>query len=672
MTPEESGENYDMNDKKRHLSVGFRLLWVVGVVVVGMNLLYFGKSFGDARSAVERTVGESLENQYLRTLQSIRDKSWSAYSLAEWVSRDGKIVEAFAARDRERLRELTLPIYESVKGAIQVDKFQFHLAPATSFLRLHKPEKWGDDLSEIRPTVVHTNTMLSPTLGLDQGRYGMGIRGIVPVFKAERHIGSVEFGMAVGDGLLEPMVVSRIWQLAVWIPDGAGGYREQAGTGAIAHGPEAFEAELDRVMESGEAVTVRREDAAGAAAYYLGPLPDYLDASLGVLVIRRDISELLAEEKASLATVVGIGLGSTLLVLLLIWLMVRQLVGQRLGRVMGTADGVLEQRDLTLRVPIKQKRWQDEVDRIGEAFNRLVEGFGAILSQQRGGSGTVLRSADQLQSTAGELEAEANRVAGFSKEAGGVTREMAERAGRTVEEMRQASGNVSGVSAAAEEMNATIREISESTEKARRTTESAVEEVGAMSRQMQNLGEAAGAIDKVTETISAISEQINLLALNATIEAARAGEAGKGFQVVAGEIKTLAQQTSESSEDIKQRIHSIQESIEDNVGRSERIRKVIDEVDQSVMGTASAMEQQTSTTQEIARNIAEVTQLVEETAEAAGRNSEGMHQVSERVAEITSAMETILRESDGIGKHASELERMARELESAIRQYRLE
>ncbi len=69
-------------------------------------------------------------------------------------------------------------------------------------------------------------------------------------------------------------------------------------------------------------------------------------------------------------------------------------------------------------------------------------------------------------------------------------------------------------------------------EKARSITTQAAEKSTSASQRMAELGKAAQAISKVTETITDISEQTNLLALNATIEAARAGEAGKGFAVV--------------------------------------------------------------------------------------------------------------------------------------------
>jgi methyl-accepting chemotaxis protein len=76
---------------------------------------------------------------------------------------------------------------------------------------------------------------------------------------------------------------------------------------------------------------------------------------------------------------------------------------------------------------------------------------------------------------------------------------------------------------------------------------------------MDQLGAAANSIGKVIETITDISEQVNLLALNATIEAARAGEAGKGFAVVANEIKELAKQTAAATQDIKEKIGAFRE-----------------------------------------------------------------------------------------------------------------
>src|SRR5450755_3889605 len=121
---------------------------------------------------------------------------------------------------------------------------------------------------------------------------------------------------------------------------------------------------------------------------------------------------------------------------------------------------------------------------------------------------------------------------------------------------------------------------------------------------MNQLGQAAREIGKVTETINEISSQTNLLALNATIEAARAGSAGKGFAVVANEIKLLAQQTASATEDIKVRIGGVQSSAADGIAEVERVSRIIHEVSDLVSSIAAAIEEQTTVTKDIARNIA--------------------------------------------------------------------
>jgi methyl-accepting chemotaxis protein len=109
----------------------------------------------------------------------------------------------------------------------------------------------------------------------------------------------------------------------------------------------------------------------------------------------------------------------------------------------------------------------------------------------------------------------------------------------------------------------------------------------------------------VVETITEISEQVNLLALNATIEAARAGEAGKGFAVVANEIKELAKQTSAATLEIKEKIQNIQGSTDGTVKGINEISEVIRSVNEIVGTIATAVEEQSAATKEIASNIAQ-------------------------------------------------------------------
>ena len=163
--------------------------------------------------------------------------------------------------------------------------------------------------------------------------------------------------------------------------------------------------------------------------------------------------------------------------------------------------------------------------------------------------------------------------------------------------MEQTTTNLTSVASATEEMTATISEIAGNSEKARRITEEANRQAARISEQMNQLGQAAQEIGKVTETITEISSQTNLLALNATIEAARAGSAGKGFAVVANEIKELAQQTAAATEDIKSRIAGVQSSTAGGIAEIGKVSQVIHEVSDIVAAIAAAIEEQATVDQ---------------------------------------------------------------------------
>jgi methyl-accepting chemotaxis protein len=108
----------------------------------------------------------------------------------------------------------------------------------------------------------------------------------------------------------------------------------------------------------------------------------------------------------------------------------------------------------------------------------------------------------------------------------------------------------------------------------------------------------------VARLISEIAGQTNLLALNATIEAARAGEAGKGFAVVAGEVKTLATQSAQRTEDISRQIALIEAATRDAVAAVRGISDAVDGVDRVTGAIAEAIGQQSAATREIARAVA--------------------------------------------------------------------
>ncbi|ABE37466.1 methyl-accepting chemotaxis sensory transducer with Pas/Pac sensor [Rhodopseudomonas palustris BisB5] len=159
------------------------------------------------------------------------------------------------------------------------------------------------------------------------------------------------------------------------------------------------------------------------------------------------------------------------------------------------------------------------------------------------------------------------------------------------------------VAAGAEELNASVREISEAMTKSRETALTAVSEVDAADGQAHRLNEAAQAMSGIVELISNITGQINLLALNATIESARAGEAGRGFAVVAGEVKNLANQAKQATDRIGAEIENLNGISGDVVGALGKIKAAIQNVSEYVTSTAAAVEEQSTVTGEMSSGM---------------------------------------------------------------------
>jgi methyl-accepting chemotaxis protein len=159
------------------------------------------------------------------------------------------------------------------------------------------------------------------------------------------------------------------------------------------------------------------------------------------------------------------------------------------------------------------------------------------------------------------------------------------------------------VAAGAEELNASVREISEAMTKSRGTAMSAVGEVESADAQAQRLNDAAQAMSGIVELIGNITGQINLLALNATIESARAGEAGRGFAVVASEVKSLANQAKQATDKIGQEIDNLNGISGDVVGALNKIKQAIQSVAEYVTTTAAAVEEQSTVTSEMSSNM---------------------------------------------------------------------
>jgi len=314
---------------------------------------------------------------------------------------------------------------------------------------------------------------------------------------------------------------------------------------------------------------------------------------------------------------------------------------------------------------------RDEISELATALNEMTSSFRVLVGDISGGIGTLGTSVSRLSeisantaSGVSSMSENAHAIAAAAEESSSNTQSIA--AG-----MEQSTSNLSSVASATEEMSATVGDISANTARARSISEQASVQANSITSQMQALGQAAQEIGNVTETITNISAQTNLLALNATIEAARAGAAGKGFAVVANEIKELARQTAEATEDIKARIAGIQGSTGVAISEIGEITKVIREVGGIVSSIAAAIEEQATVTRDVAGNVAQASVGVQEANDRVSQTAQVSRSIARDIAGLDRSVVAIQQGGEQLQNSVFDLSKLAEVLGVQVSQFRM-
>lgn len=232
------------------------------------------------------------------------------------------------------------------------------------------------------------------------------------------------------------------------------------------------------------------------------------------------------------------------------------------------------------------------------------------------------------------------KLAAASEELEASTSEISRNAESTAKEATSAAASseevargVDSVATNTEEMNAAIKEIARAANEASKMANQTLAQAHDTNKTISILGESSKEIGNVIKVISSIAQQTNLLALNATIEAARAGDAGRGFAVVANEVKELAKQTAQATEDITQKISAIQNDTDQAVNAIGEISKSVEKVNDIAGSIAASVEEQQATTTELARIVQEsatgvksIADSIKVVSEASDKTSSGTEQ----------------------------------------------
>lgn len=310
--------------------------------------------------------------------------------------------------------------------------------------------------------------------------------------------------------------------------------------------------------------------------------------------------------------------------------------------------------DLTRRLPTDSR---DEIAALAHNFNRVLEHIAHIIrnvvsvnEKVRTNVSTMSRATENTVSSTSQQLREIELVAAAVEELSASANEIARHAGDTAE-------RTNATSILAEQGNEIVNSSLENVNRLTNQIESTAQKIQALKNNSVNIG-------SVMEVIRTIAEQTNLLALNAAIEAARAGEQGRGFAVVADEVRSLAQKTRSSTEEIESIIVQLQ--------------RAADEAHQAMNASTLAARETIDTASKVGgaldkirSNISIINDMNHQIATASHEQSSVANEVSKNVTQIHSLSEKVSDNAQAVNMSGSQLTQESAELQKELNSFRL-
>ncbi|PYB90781.1 methyl-accepting chemotaxis protein [Pseudomonas fulva] len=356
-----------------------------------------------------------------------------------------------------------------------------------------------------------------------------------------------------------------------------------------------------------------------------------------------------AQAKALLGLATGL---AVLLSLLAAWVITRQII-LPLREALRGAERVANG-DLTLHEPSLRR---DELGQLQASMQRMTQGLRELI----GGIGDGVT---QIASAAEELSAVTEQTSA------GVTNQKVE-TDQVATAMNQMTATVHDVARNAEQASEAAVMADQQAREGDRVVSEAVAQIERLASEVANSSEAMsqlkGESDKigsVLDVIKSVAQQTNLLALNAAIEAARAGEAGRGFAVVADEVRSLAQRTQQSTEEIEELIAGLQSG-------TQRAASVMDSSRQLTDSTVELTRRAGSSLENITRTVSSIQAMNQQIATAAEEQTAVAEEINRSVINVRDISDQTSAASEQTASSSVELARLGTHLQGLVRRFKL-
>jgi len=504
-----------------------------------------------------------IEELQDKTVASLNAKKVVGISNAVSVANDGKIKEALRLNDRELAIESLKHLSANLKSSTPFKNVKIHLHTKNnkSFVRSWKLNKYGDDLSSFRASVVQVNSSNRVVNTFEVGKAGLSIRSVAPISSNGTHLGSLEFMQGLNsvakdfnkiqDGFLLLMDKSLLKE-----PSSSNQYYKNY---IISQKfikadflEDAKDIDISKLLKDERFETDN-------FLYTFVYIKDFRGKNLGIALVGSHHEKVkVAVEAAKEITDIAL----VIIVMLVIFIIISIMISLKIilsplkdlevrAKDLAEGDG-----DLTQRLQIVGN---NEITIVSTHINSFIEKVQNTIIQAKQSSTENASVSEELARTSLQIGQKTEEESIIVSEVSSDGKNLQAVLVNAVSDAKNTGEELNGAEQALEKTNELVTTLAENI-----NIRSSAE--AELADKLNSLTSDAQQVKLVLDVISDIADQTNLLALNAAIEAARAGEHGRGFAVVADEVRKLAERTQKSLLEINATISVIVQSITDASG----------------------------------------------------------------------------------------------------------